>query len=377
VGPINRKVDILFMVDNSSEMEEMQKKLYDQAPSFLSVLYGLPVRPNVHIAVVSSDMGAPGDATSSIGCTTSGDRGQFQSMPQGTCTDTTLQSGATYIADDGNGNKNYTDPSIGTVLQCIMLLGGRGCGFEHQLASIDRALGADGSGPPSTNADFLRPDALLAIIILSNEDDCSAPSNTQLFSLNVGGSNQQNIMNALGPVSNYRCNQFGHLCTDPANGSQVIEPPLLPPANTQGTAAAPTLDLTNCVSNDTTGMLTPLSKVIADIRALKPDPDNQIIVGAVIAPAVPYTVQWVPEQNGQNTKPGELWPQMEHSCGAPGGVNPESTSVSTDGSFGDPGVRLTQFAHAFPKNHVGSVCDPSFASVLSGVAGDIAQVISH
>ena len=49
---------------------------------------------------------------------------------------------------------NYTDPSLADVLQCIALLGDKGCGFEHQLGSIDRALGADGSArrPPPTPA---------------------------------------------------------------------------------------------------------------------------------------------------------------------------------------------------------------------------------
>jgi hypothetical protein len=372
VGPINSKVDILFMVDNSSEMTAMQRKLYDQIPSFLSVLDGLPARPDVHIAVVSSDMGAPGDANSSIGCTTAGDQGEFHSTPVGTCTGTTLAYGSTFISDDGAGNVNYTDPQgIGDVLQCIMLLGDRGCGFEHQLASIDRALGADGLAPPAINAGFLRPDALLAIIILTNEDDCSAPADTTLYSLNGG---MQNISNPLGPIANYRCSQFGHLCTDPGTGT-IISPPLLPPSDAQGTAAAPTLDLANCLSNDTNGMLTPVKRFVSDIRALKPYPDNEIIVGAVIGPPTPYTVAWGPEENGQNTKPGELWPQMEHSCGAIGGVNPEATSISSDGSFSDPSVRIAQFVGAFPRSHLGSVCDASYASVLDAVASDIGQVI--
>jgi hypothetical protein len=252
-----------------------------------------------------------------------------------------------------------------------MLLGDKGCGFEHQLASIDRALGADGSGLPPTNAGFLRDDALLAIIILSNEDDCSAPTNTELYSLNGG---QQNVSNPLGPVSNYRCNQFGHLCDDLAT-NRVIAPPLSPPADAQGMPSAPTLDLANCTSNDVSGLLTPVAKVVSDIRALKSDPDNQIIVSAIIAPPAPYTVSWVPEMNGQNTQPGELWPQMEHSCGAAGSVNPKATSISTDGSFGDPGVRIFQFADGFLRKHGGSICDASYAEVLGGVAAEIGQLI--
>jgi hypothetical protein len=373
VGPINTNLDILFMIDNSSEMNEMQNKLSDQIQNFMSVLESGPARPNLHVAVVSSDMGAPGDATSSVGCTTRGDEGQFQSAPRGTCVASTLENGATYVADDGRGNTNYTDPGgVGAVVRCIMLLGDRGCGFEHQLASIDRALGADGSAPPASNSDFLRPDAYLAIIILSNEDDCSAPVNTNLYSL---GGGLQNITNPLGPVSNYRCNQFGHLCLDPATGA-LTAPPLLPPPDAQGTAAAPTLDLQSCISNDANGSLTPAVQFISDIRALKPDPDNEIIVGAIIAPVAPYTVAWVPALGGQNTQPGELWPEVEHSCGIPGSVNPEATSLADDGSFGDPGVRIAQFVRAFRKGTATSICDLSYASAVSAIATTITATLA-
>ena len=175
------------MIDDSSSMLQMQQKLFAQLPLFIQSLESLPTPPNLHLAVVSSDR-APGDSTASIGCTTRGDQGQFQSAPRGTCTATTLAAGATFISDENN-MPNFTNP-LPDVLQCIALLGDNGCGFEHQLASIDRALGADGLGPaPSTNANFLRPNAYLVIVMLTNEDDCSAPTNTALYSLNGGLSN--------------------------------------------------------------------------------------------------------------------------------------------------------------------------------------------
>ena len=370
IGPRNNEVDILFMIDNSSEMSSMQEKLYAQLPLFVQSLQNLPLPPSLHIAVVSSDMGAPGDATTSIMCTKAGDQGQFQSMPRGTCTATTLTAGDTFISD-ADMMPNYSDANLSDVLQCIALLGDFGCGFEHQLASIDRALGGDGQ-QPSTNANFLRPEAALAIVILTNEDDCSAPSNTELYSLNGA---QQNIANPLGPISNYRCNQFGHLCTDSTTGA-VIAPPLVPPSDAQGTAAAPTLDLTDCTSNGAgSGLLTPVAQFISDIKALKTDPDNQIVVAAIAAPATPYTVAWLPQSGGQNTKPGELWPVVEHSCGSAGGyVNPAGQIV-TDGSFGDPGVRIAAFVNAFPYGYLGSVCDPSYTPVLSAVTARIGQLI--
>jgi hypothetical protein len=335
----------------------------------------------LHLGVVSSDMGAPGDSTSSIGCTTAGDQGQLQSMPRGTCTDTTLTPGATYISDVGM-TPNYTDASLADVVQCIALLGDRGCGFEHQLASIDRALGADGLGPvPVTNAGFLRPNAYLVILILTNEDDCSAPANTTIYSLNGA---QQNISNPDGPIGNYRCNggpRGGHLCQDPnaANPAAYLIPPLTPPPDVQEISTSPILALDNCEDNESgSSALIPVSKFVNDIKALKPDPDNQIVVATIAAPTKPYAVVWFPASGGQNTQPGELWPEVMHSCGPQAGddVNPAAIQSTTDGSFGDPGVRISQFAGAFPNSVLGSICDTSFANTMAAVANKIGQLIA-
>jgi hypothetical protein len=141
-------------------MAAMQQKLVAQLPTFMQGLQALPMGlPSVHVAVVSSDMGATSD--SSIGCSAVGDDGEFFSMPERTCPGTTLISGATFITDDaGEITKNFTvaDPAgIASVFQCIGFLGSSGCGFGHQLDSIDRALGADGLGPPPIqNEGFLR-----------------------------------------------------------------------------------------------------------------------------------------------------------------------------------------------------------------------------
>ena len=360
-------VDILFMIDNSSSMYSMQQKLVAQIPAFLNTLQSA-AQPltDFHIAVVSSDMGAPGDVTSSIGCTATGDQGVFQSLPRGTCTATTLDPGATFISNVG-GVANYSG-SLNDALACITPLGSVGCGFEHQLASVVRALGADGQPAPAENAGFLRRDAELAIFLLTNEDDCSAPADTALFSLN---GHSQDLSNPLGPIANYRCNQFGHLCRDPngADPSKLIMPPLNPPSDAQGTNP-PTLGLVDCESNDTsTGLLTPVSQFVAQIKALKTDP-SRITVGALVAPATPYTVEWAPAA-GTGPGAGQLWPQIEHSCGPQAGddVNPLATDVTTDGSFGDPGVRITELVQAFGANGtIGSICD-DYSTTMGAMAG--------
>jgi hypothetical protein len=388
VQKINNEIDILFMIDDSSSMTVMQQKILLQLPLFMQVLQALPMGlPSVHVAVVSSDMGAPSDQGDNIGCSqTGGDNGMFYFAPEGTCTATTLDTGATFIMDDAAGTtKNFSaaDPmGIGTVFQCIALLGEAGCGFEHQLASIDRALGADGQGPaPATNMGFLRPEAYLGIVMLTNEDDCSAPaSNVPLpvYSLNGG---MQSISNSDGPIANYRCNGGplgAHLCNDPTgpNPTAFEQPPLIPPPDAQGTAAAPTLNLTNCEDNETgSSALTEVSKFVADIKALKGDPGNQILVGGIIAPPAPYTVEWEPGTAGGMTS-SELWPQVEHSCGPSGQFTNPMGQIVSDGSFGDPGVREAQFINAFGANGVvASICDPSYASSMATIAMKLGELI--
>jgi hypothetical protein len=58
----------------------------------------------------------------------------------------------------------------------------------------------------------LRPDAYLAIVMLTNEDDCSEVPGTTFFDV----ASNTNVASLLGPPVNFRCNEFGHLCKDAA-----------------------------------------------------------------------------------------------------------------------------------------------------------------
>ncbi|HEY4395316.1 MAG TPA: hypothetical protein VGP64_14700 [Polyangia bacterium] len=373
-------LDILFVVDNTAGMAPMQAKLLAQIQGLFSGLQALPTGfPNTHVAVISSDMGAHSDHPEVTGCSETGDDGAFQAQPRGTCSDSGLVESASYVSDS-DGYANYTGGDIAQIVQCILPLGESGCQFVHPLAAIARALGVDGAPAPMTNAGFLRPDAMLAIIVLAHEDDCSAeqPGNTALYSYNSG---PDNLRNSLGPLTTYRCNEWGHLCIDPTGSSPASfnVPPESTPSDAQGPSSAPTLDLDDCTSNET-GLLMPVKTFVDQIRALKPDPDHQIVVGAIAAPPTPYTIAWVPPPGGQDAGAGVLWPQIEHSCGPVGtaGTNPEATGMPTDGSFGDPGIRLTQFVKGFGANGLttSSVCDASYANIMRPILGLVAADVS-
>jgi hypothetical protein len=334
-----RKVDMLFVVDDSSETRRLQTIFLYNFPVFLTTLRSLPGDPpDLHIAVVSSDLGA-GDG-SIAGCNaTGGDQGIFQHAARGTCTSTGLAPGATYIADNGEG-KNYTG-NLTDVFACIAALGETGCGFEHQLAAITRALGADGRPPPEENQGFLRPDAYLFIMVVTSEDDCSAPPGSGFYDWMMNDT----LASPLGSIGNYRCNEFGHLC----NG---LKPPRLAPNG----SVDDTVTLTGCTSAEQAGMLTPVAEITSQIRALKRFPDQQIVVAAVAGPSTPYTVKWR-RPLMSDTGP---WPEMTHAC------------TASDPSFiwsADPAVRIADWVSGFGANgQLLSACDASYAPSLDRLA---------
>src|SRR5215212_6064945 len=59
---LNRDVDILFVIDDSGSMLDKQNSLKDNFPNFINVLKTIQGGlPDVHIGVVTSDMGAKGE----------------------------------------------------------------------------------------------------------------------------------------------------------------------------------------------------------------------------------------------------------------------------------------------------------------------------
>jgi hypothetical protein len=341
----NRNVDILFLVDDSSSMRLGQENLVRSFPAFVTALKAAPQGlPNIRLAVISSDMGA-GDG-SIAGCdSTGGKRGIFQYTPRGACSATGLDANATYIADVG-GVRNYSG-TLEDVFTCIAALGEAGCGFEHPFAAITRALGADGRGPaPAENQGFLRPDADLAIVLITNEDDCSASPNVPLFDT---GSNT-NLASQLGPPANFRCNEFGHLC----NG--------LPPGrHAPGMDVNAMVSYSACVSNDRDRYLLGVVDTADRIKALKGDP-SQVIVAAITGPTSPYTVTWKAPSTSDTTCGAAScpWPVIAHSC------------TAADGSFADPAVRISQFAGQFGDNgFLVAYCASDLAPVLRAVANAI------
>jgi hypothetical protein len=331
---VPRNVDVLFMVDDSPSMRPLQTKLAATFPVFVNVLAGLPGGlPNLHVAVVSSSLGA-GPQSPFPRCRVGGDAGQFQTAPRVAGCTTGLPASEHFLSSV-DGVMNFTG-DMATAFSCMAQLGDQGCEFEHQFASVLKAL-EPGPSLPVTNEGFLRPEAYLAIILLTNEDDCSAPPDSNLFD-----TASQMVSDPLGPLTSFRCNEFGHLC----DGKK----PPRTPAN-----------LTGCTSAED-GRLLKISHVIDRTKALKNGAVEKILVSAIAGPPTPYDVVLTPGllPNGTN----ENQPSIVHSC------------QQSDGTFGDPAVRIKMWVDAFKGTFV-SVCDntfePAFVQIANGITAALGR----
>ena len=339
---VNRNVDMLFLVDDSSSMRLSQANLERNFPTFMTTLKNAPQGlPNVHVAVISSDMGAGDGSVAS--CTADGGKnGIFQYTARGNCAATNLQPGATYISDSG-GVKNYTG-NIEDVFTCIAALGETGCGFEHQFASMLRSLGADGRPPPpKTRASSAprrtwrsssSPTRMTARPRPAFRCSTPAPTPTSRRSSarprTIAATSSATSVRRWAPDPRWRAEQ--------GRDRHDVATPTAPRTTPRATCSAS-------------------AKPRARIKALKADP-SQVIVAAITGPAGPYTVNWKAPSSA-DTSCGAAscpWPFIAHAC------------TATDTSFADPSVRVSQFVSEFGANGLTlSICADNFAPSLQRI----------
>jgi hypothetical protein len=280
------KVDLLFVIDNSAHMGEEQRQLIDDFPELYEQARGPHRRPpDLHIGVISTDLGtAPHDLEQ---CATGGDQGHMLDLHG------VLYGGAPYLVDvrpescdearsadstcgDTNCVAAHCAHEPGTELELdeygcprcrnfagevpdafasLADLGTTGCGFEQPLEALHQALNEN-----PHNAGFLRGHAQLTMVILSDEDDCSAAGG-QLFD-----PSQTSMDSPLGPLTSYRCFEFGVVCSQ--NQRDVVGP------------------RSNCVPREDPGALIhPVSRYTSFIEGLKTGP-GQLVVAAIVGPVV-------------------------------------------------------------------------------------------
>ena len=235
-GPVDQpvsKLDVLFVIDNSGSMASKQARLMREVARMIAIFTsgdkyagstrGLPAGltdkqrlftpvSSLHVGVVSSNAGGidnpPSNQVAIRSCGGTGDDGKLQNS-------TSIAAGGVIANRNEFQGKNAgdvvisNDPScalppqpvyqsfvttddpgvLAHTLSCVARLGVRGCPFEQPLESMWKAL-APSQGVSATdpqfkfvngslgqgdreNQGFLREDAVLTVVILSDEDDCS------------------------------------------------------------------------------------------------------------------------------------------------------------------------------------------------------------
>lgn len=195
---VEKKVDVLLIIDNSGSMGEEQANL---AANFAPFIERLELAgTDYRIAITTTDVGGPG---SNCVAPTGGElqlsscldrpatfefagESQYEAACVAQCDlgDDDLAILPTAVESDGelvarpwiesyNGIDNLPDAVEPLeAFQCFAPQGISGCGWESPLEAMSRAL-TNMADPTQPEYGFLRPDALLAILVVTDEVDCS------------------------------------------------------------------------------------------------------------------------------------------------------------------------------------------------------------
>jgi hypothetical protein len=323
--PADNGLDVLFVIDNSASTMDKQTVFASNFPTLAQALDTFPGgRPDLHIAVVSStvDIGVVGIS----GCPhpALADDGRF-------ITQARIATGCSaptdnYIVDvsDHNGGRitNYSQP-LPQTFSCMAQLGGTGCGFEAQLEAMKRAL--DGGHPE--NAGFLRPDADLAVIFLTDEDDCSV-RDPSLFSLPGL------------PPTDYRCQPLYAYDCDHAIGM--------------------TPDSFHGCTPHVGGYLQDVSSYVQFLHSIKDR--SQTFIGMIAGDPTPDIT------TGQLAMPFEQQIALMPSC---------SATINGNYAIGRPGLRLAELTHAYGDHGMfETVCQPDYSGVLADAGRTLFTMMS-
>ncbi len=180
-GPGCQAIDVLFVIDNSGSMGQEQTNLIANFPGFISVLDQSGLDYRVAVTTTGRDYSYTMSSPIGGGIPMSQDGGDNGAM---------LMNGAM--------TKRWiekTDPDVSGTFSTLANVGVTGPSDEMPLSAMRDAFEermADG-----TNQGFHRPDALLAIVFLTDEEDCSYEQSVTL------GFAQSLCSAQMEPVANY------------------------------------------------------------------------------------------------------------------------------------------------------------------------------
>jgi hypothetical protein len=342
--PASDKLDILFVVDNSESMAEEQERLAGDLSALFDRLQGPAGLPDLHVGVITTDVGSEGSIPF---CEVPGDDGALQSAfdpTDGSCNDGTVSLDGNFVSSapsdtPGTRDTNYTGSLTG-VLGCMIKLGTEGCGFEQPLEAVRLAV----DNP--ANDGFLRLDAVLAVVFVTDEDDCSV-SDPALFN-----PTQMALDSPLGPLASFRCFEFGVECNpdDPrALGDKL-----------------------DCVPRQDSPYMPHSYEYVDFVRGLKPDPRQVVVAGIVgLDPGGPDEPLVVVQED----RPAGTQFALEPACVLTDSSGSGGERVITEAA---PAVRLRAFLDEFPgRNAVTSICAEDAGNALEDVGDLVTRAVGR
>jgi hypothetical protein len=228
--PVNpqRALDVLFIIDDSPSMLEEQTKLAEQVPRLVNLLLTggidfddsipvgeFPAVESLHVGIVTPDLGhstepphnftALVDFNPTSACMRNDGFGKAGFMQTEGLSGEPRQPCAAVTPPEGTLYLNYPEPGFtaADLVNDVECVTGQddGCGFEQQLEAI---LASDRN---AANSGFSREDSLLAVILITDEDDCST-TDPRIFDTipNPGNTMFQGPFTSTGDVQvNLRC----------------------------------------------------------------------------------------------------------------------------------------------------------------------------
>jgi hypothetical protein len=385
----SKAVDILFVIDNSGSMAEEQTQLTADVGAFIEVLEHPDVHADYRIGITTTDNGnpwcPPNGTTPEAGalvlssCKTRLDdflfnAGQIDARDLA-CNDIcTLDAAALEILptvteldpepkprpwlERITGQSNLPpDTDTAAAFACFAPQGINGCGFESQLESMYLALSrAQTIGEASYG--FLRPDAILAVVILSDEADCSYNEDyASIFDAEGDKAFWSDPM-AVFPTSAV-CWNAGVECTgDPSNYASCD------PVNKGVDGQVGVVDAE--------AVLHPMSRYIDlldDLEQAKQtfDPDQEIIVALI--GGVDSQGETVYAEVGASD------PEFQDNFGIGPGCEAPNPNDPNNPTRAVPPVRQRALVEAFTPGNMFSICEGDYAAALATIAEHIADQI--
>lgn len=379
-------VDILFVIDNSVSMSPKQKQLATAINGFINKIDA--TGSNYQVGVVSTDIGSqtgpgiafqPGNQNIQLCGSYKGndgvlwgkacsklDQSQWSPDAKANCTSlcpTSMEptDGKGYLwKKDGQTNAPNND-IIGT-FKCIASIGDSGCGLESPLESSRRALDGHRDDKGAViNEGFLRSNSVLAVIFVTDEDDCSVALGSRT------NNNPNTIDCSKNGQSTYNCWRNDFRCL--ANNLTCDQP------------LTATGGKTNCRENDN-GYLDPVSKYVRFFSNLRAQ--SKLVLAGIWTPSI------LDNQTADVGKVGKLIVENDKDICSSGTCATEALNRgrgssaaclnSTDSNFfGQAQLRLSKFIRSFDSNATKelSICEPAnYVTVLDFVAERITNAIS-